>query len=141
MRCISSDYKILKRDQPDEHKNEIAYTEYQVEIDVSKFPLNKEFLLVVEGTYWNGFSNLKTEDASTYTDDEIDSLQELAIIVFFPENKPFTKYELLTSEENQNEKSYRGPTTSFYADKTNRYIYWNIAEKEKNKHYKLKWEW
>jgi hypothetical protein len=141
LRCISSDFKILKREVPAKHETDQDYIEYQVEIDVSKYPLNKEFLLVVEGTYWNGFSNLKSEDASTYTDDDIDNLQELAIIVFFPMDKPFTSYNLLTSSENHVEKAYRGPTTSFYADENKRFIYWNIAEKEMNKHYKIKWEW
>ena len=141
LRCISSDYEILNRDVPARHETEQGYTEYQVEIDVSKYPLKKEFLLVVEGTYWNGFSNLRSEDASTYTDDDIDNLQELAIIVFFPVDKPFTSYNLLTSSENHVEKAYRGPITSFYADENKKFIYWNIAEKEKNKHYKLKWNW
>lgn len=141
LRCISSDYKILKRDIPSKHEDDFGFVEYQVEIDVSQYPLNKEFLLVVEGTYWNGFSNLKTEDASTYTDDDISNLQELAIIVFFPQEKPFSSYSLFSSGENHKDKPYRGPTSSFYADENKKFIYWNIAEKEKNKHYKLKWDW
>ena len=68
-------------------------------------------------TYWNGFSNLKEEDASTYTDEEIHGLDELGLIVFFPEKKPYKESLRLDRANTTNkEDEYRG-LENYYEDK------------------------
>lgn len=141
LRCVTHNFEILKREGTARHHDEDGWIEYQVEIDISRMPLNKEFLVIVEGTYWNGFINNSSESASTYTRDDVDNLQEIALIIIFPTKKPFKSYELLTRGDNDKDTIYRGPINSLYTDKDKQLIYWNIGEREKNRHYTIKWDW
>lgn len=139
MRCITNSFQFFQKEKPDFH-NETRHKEYALVVDISNMPLNKEFLVVVEATYWNGFANLNEEDASTYTDDEIQGLDELGLIVFFPDNKPFKEYSFLDRKFGETEDSYRG-TQSSYADVNKRFIYWSIKDRQAGHHYRLKWTW
>jgi hypothetical protein len=86
LRCITHNYKTFQQTPgSDDHPGEKYYA---IEIDVSGVPLNEEFLVLIEATYWNGFNNIITESASTYTDKEIEGLEELSLIVLLPYDKP-----------------------------------------------------
>ena len=139
MRCITNAFEFYQKDKPTIHDS-ISYKEYALVVDIGAMPLNKEFLIVVEATYWNGFSSMNSEDASTYTDEEIHGLDELGLIVFFPESKPFKDYQFLDKKNGGNEDSYRG-TQSFYADINKKFIYWSIKDRQPDHHYRLKWNW
>lgn len=139
MRCITNPFKFYQKEKPTFHDS-VNYKEYALVVDISRLPLNKEALVVVESTYWNGFSNLNFEDASTYTDDEIHGLDELVLIVFFPENKPFKDYKFLDKKFDSPEGSYRG-ILSFYEDINKKYIYWSIKDRQAGHHYRLRWNW
>jgi len=139
MRCITNAFQFFQKEKPTFHDG-VNHKEYALVVDVSAMPLNKEFLVVVEATYWNGFSNLNTEDASTYTDEEIHGLDELGLIVFFPENKPFKDFQFLDKKFGSTEDSYRG-TQAFYADVNKKFIYWSIKDRQAGHHYRLKWNW
>lgn len=139
MRCITNSFDFYQQQNPTVHNGQV-WKEYALVIDVSSMPLDREFLIVVEATYWNGFRNLQSEDAATYTDAEANELDELGLIVFFPEAKPFTNYQFLDKPENGMEDSYRG-VQSFYADINRKYIYWSVKDRQPSHHYKLKWNW
>jgi hypothetical protein len=140
MRCITHAYTVEQRKKPIEHAGE-KVKEYAMTVDVSNVDIGKEFLIVVEATYWNGFNDVNKNDASTYTDEEINGLNELGLIVFFPDRKPFkqtTKIDRDTRTDAQHE--YRG-IDEFYADASRKFIYWDIRERSPNHHYKLEWTW
>lgn len=141
LRSITHKVEILKREVPVQHPDEEGWIEYQMEVDISSMPLNKEFLIILEGTYWNGFINNFSEYASTYTGDDVDNLKELALIIIFPTKKPFKTFELLVRGGNGKDDRYRGPSNSLYFDDNKQLIYWNIGEREKNRHYTIKWDW
>lgn len=138
LRCVTHSFVVYQRNASPQH---LQGKEYAVEVDISHEQVDKEFLIVVEATYWNGFSNIESESASTYTDRDINSLGELALIVLFPETKPFTSYELLEgSSDTENVTPYRG-VHAFYADSNKRFIYWSVRQREPDHHYKLQWGW
>lgn len=139
MRCITNRFDFYQKEKPNFHDGKTT-KEYALVIDVSGMEIDKEYLIVVEATYWNGFNNLKEEDASTYTDEEIHGLNELGLIVFFPDNKPFSNVSRLDRDENEKEDEYRGDE-NFYPDKNKKFVYWSIQERLPNHHYKLKWNW
>src|SRR5215216_1876086 len=86
LRCITHGAKIYLREDPEEHAGS-EVKEYAVEVDIEDVPVGKEFLVVIEATYWNSFQDPLNESASTYTDDDIDELNELALIILLPESK------------------------------------------------------
>lgn len=140
MRCITNKYEFYEKEKPDFHDGK-KVKEYALVVDVSGIPLNQEFLIVVEATYWNGFNNLTEEDASTYTDEEIHGLDELGLIVFFPENKAFKEaYKYDRSNAENKEDTYRG-LENYYQDRNKKFIYWSIKERQPNHHYRLGWTW
>jgi hypothetical protein len=145
LRCITHPAKIITIEKSEEHPGE-NWKEYIVEADVSEIPLNEEFLIVIEATYWNLFQNLAEEEASTYTDQDITALGELGLIVFFPASKPFKKYSLWsrvkpTANTTNKEKQYISPTVIYADTEAGRFIYWNITTRQSDHYYKLKWAW
>jgi hypothetical protein len=139
IRCISHrTMEILKSENSRDHPGELRYA---VDIDVSEVDLNTEFLLVIEATYWNGFSNQKQDTASTYTDKDITKLGELALIVLFPEGKPFKQADRLVRESNSDFFVPYVKKDSFYPDPNRKFIYWSVLTRSPDHHYQLKWDW
>lgn len=115
---------------------------YELAIDVSNEPVGSEFLIVVEATYWNSFQN-GIESASTYTDPEIRDLRELGLLILFPPKRPFHKDRRLEGcgpEADKDMHDYQR-TSSYFTDMSSLFIYWGIAERRQDCHYKVVWEW
>lgn len=140
LRCITHPAQVLLQASPVEHAGQ-KVKEYSVEVSVENAPVDKEFLIVIEGTYWNSFQSLVEESASTYTDKDIKDLQELALFILLPENKPFKGYKLWSHPTLQSEKKEYQELTKFYADKDGRFIYWNILDRKSDYHYEVTWNW
>lgn len=137
LRCITHNYKNYQADTATaDHKGQKSFG---ISIDVSHVPLNEEFLIVIEGTYWNGFRNDSMESAMTYTDKETQGLSELALIVLLPYEKPLKSVEKFVGSDTIYKK-YRG-ADKFYRDESGRFVYWSIKDIEEDSHYKLDWTW
>jgi hypothetical protein len=137
IRCITHNYKNYVEDTAtSDHKGQKSFG---IAIDVSDVPLDEEFLVVVEATYWNGFRNLTSENALTYTNQEITGLNELDLIVLMPYDKPVIQVD---KSKGKNGDFY--PYISqekFYVDKQKRFVYWSIKDIDPDTHYKLDWTW
>ncbi len=137
LRCITHNYKPYEEDpKSSEHPNQ---KNYGIEIDVSNYPLNQEFLIVIEATYWNGFNNIIKESASTYTDEEIAGLQELALIILLPYDKPI-KDVLRFSGRHSQMQPYRDEE-KFFIDENKRFVFWSVKNIKADTHYQLEWTW
>ena len=136
LRCITHNANITQKRISDP----VANKSYAVEVDVSSVPLNREFMIVIEGTYWNSFQNAEEETAGTYIDPDGKELEELALIVLLPESKPATQPERFTGDDDSKDRPYRFDE-SFYADREGRFIYWSIKERQVGRHYYVKWRW
>jgi hypothetical protein len=137
LRCITHNYTTYVQtpgnaDHPDE-KN------YGIEIDVSNIPTGEEFLIVIEATYWNGFTDIVRESASTYTDKEIEGLEELALIVLLPYDKPVKEVFRYGGQGNAMQP-YR-EAEKYYLDQNKRFVYWSVKKISPDTHYKLEWLW
>jgi len=58
-------------------------------VDVEAVAEGSEFVVVIEGTYWNGFRNSDRDSVSTYTYRSADKVKELGVTVLFPPEKPW----------------------------------------------------
>lgn len=140
LRCVTHVAEVLQRATPVAHNGQVV-KEYQVDVNVEDIPVDKEFLIVIEATYWNSFQNLMEETASTYTDKDIDHLDELSLFVLLPENKPIKSYKLWTQATGTSEKKEFRGNNRLYVDKNNQFIYWSIGERKPDHHYQVSWTW
>jgi hypothetical protein len=140
LRCITHQANILLQATPIEHAG-AKMKEYAVEVNVENVPVDQEFLIVNEGTYWNSFQDLQRESASTYTDTEIDQLDELALIVLLPESRPFKNYRLWYRPANSSNNEVYRELSKFYPDQAGRFLYWSITERKSDYHYTVTWDW
>lgn len=141
MRCITHPAPVfVKKEKPDKFHERPTDQEYAIQIDVSKVEVGKEFLVVVEATYWNSFNDTILGDASTYTDKEVNGMEELGLIVFFPNKKPFSELSYFNTPESGVETFYLSNSTTF-PDVNKKFIYWSIKERQPNNHYTVKWKW
>jgi hypothetical protein len=138
VRSVTHKASIFKEEKPGEHEGQ---TRYAVEVDISNVPVNEEFLIVIEATYWNSYDNMLTESSSTYTDREINGLKELALIVFFPESKPFRSFQLKKELHGKDEEPFIRDIGALFPDQSNRFIYWSVGNITPETHYKLQWDW
>ncbi len=138
VRSVTHKASIFKEEKPGEHEGQ---TRYAVEVDISEVPVNEEFLIVIEATYWNSYTNMLTESSSTYTDREIKGLKELALIVFFPESKPFKSYQLKREIDDRDEEPFIHNIGTLFPDQSNRFIYWSVGNITPETHYKIEWNW
>jgi hypothetical protein len=137
LRCVTHPASIVRAESPD-HPGE---TTYAIEVDVDRERVDSEFLVVIEATFWNGFNDPKESTASTYTDRDITPLGELALVVLFPESKPFKSSRLMTKKHDEEEFQPFSGTNRTYSDKNNHFIYWSIIERSPDTHYQLQWTW
>jgi hypothetical protein len=140
LRCITQEAQILQQATPVEHAGQ-QVKEYEVDVNIADVPIGKEFLIVIEGTYWNSFQNLTQESASTYTDEDIAQLDELSLFVLLPENKVLKGYSLWSQKTGSAAKSEFRGDNRLYADRDGRFLYWNIGERKPDHHYELTWTW
>ncbi|HSU69562.1 MAG TPA: hypothetical protein VLJ39_21945 [Tepidisphaeraceae bacterium] len=140
LRCITHDAKVYERLAGHDRQHATG-KEYQVEVDVSSVPVDQEFLIVIEATYWNGFQG-EHQDASTYTDADTGDLGELGLIVLFPDSRPFkpSTVNLFNGPSPEQLRPFRGDS-SFYKDLDGRFLYWDIRPRLPNQHYTVKWDW
>jgi hypothetical protein len=142
LRCITQESQVLQQATPIEHVGQNV-KEYEVDVNIENLEINKEFLIVIEGTYWNSFQDLIEESASTYTDKDIAQLDELSIFVLLPEHRPFKGLKLwdhATGASESEKTEYRGKQ-NLYADKDGHFIYWSIIDRKPDHHYELTWTW
>lgn len=140
MRCITHPAKILLSAGSPDHPGE-GNKEYEIDVDISKVPVNREFLIVIEATYWNGFQDDKHGATATYTDEDMKQMDELAMFVLMPENKPFKNVQRWDRPTKSPQKlPYQGDER-LYQDNAGRFIYWSIANREADHHYQLAWDW
>jgi hypothetical protein len=136
LRCVSHKFQLYRVESNDETKTKT----YEIAINVSDLPINSEFLIVIEGTYWNGFRNVSEESASTYTTNDIDLLQELSLILLLPKDKPIQSASLLTAAEQRVLAPYSGESI-INQDPDGRYLYWRIPRPKQHSEYTVKWRW
>jgi hypothetical protein len=139
LRCMTHSFEILEKQKPEQHAKDGGH-EYEMDVNVEDMPVGKEFLVVIEATYWNSFQGLAGDDASTYTDTDIHQMQELSLFVLLPDTKPFKEVDRLAGPTGSEKQGFRDEE-KFYQDKDHRFFYWDIIKRQPNYHYQAKWSW
>ncbi len=127
------------------HAEEISDTSKPVDVweviaDVSAVPVGEEFELTVEATYWNGFSGKDGDDYTTYGHAQTEA-EQISIIAFFPEDKPFKNIgvtEIPPDGSTGGGVQGQGRT---WAGASNQTYYWTVVSTRPRWFYKLAWTW
>ncbi|MBX3159189.1 MAG: hypothetical protein KF773_24685 [Deltaproteobacteria bacterium] len=113
---------------------------FVIDVDVSGTPVDTEFLIVIEATYWNGFPG-DASDAMTYTDADVNSLAELGLFVLFPLDKPFwSDHVTWQCGKDETFREYMKPSY-YFKDRDNHFIYWAVQKPAADCHYRVDWKW
>lgn len=110
-------------------------------VDVSAMPLNTDFDVIVEATYFNAFSDSTGSDYSTYGNKQ-DAAENLSVVLFFPESKPMKSVDVIEYPPNG------GPGTPFQGSARQHpeeggglTYYWTTNNTRSGYYYKLAWTW
>jgi hypothetical protein len=136
--CVTHNFGVELQDSTDVHEGQ---KEYVVSIDVSKEPVGKEFNVLLQATYWNGFRSDLSGDASTYTDELPPVPQSLSLLVLFPSDKPLKSVSVDTSPNDKQAWAPYSNPAEVYKDAKGLYAYWEIGAKQANHHYRMTWGW
>jgi hypothetical protein len=139
VRCLTHDAKVYVRTPGESHFDKSS-KEYVLEVNVSKVPIDSVFTILTQATYWDGFRNKKSENASTYTGPDLSQNTELSLIVVFPEKKPFKNFRLFT-EPNDAVIKKESISLPVSKDNGNTRIAWNITDPSPDSHFEIQWDW
>lgn len=142
-RCLTHPYVLKKTMKPDVHGDHTLKEVWELEINLEEVPIDQEFFLAVEATYWNAFEAPKQRNFSTYANDQSEP-EELSITLLFPEKRPFKSYNLLAyphdAEDSNKAQPFQG-TPRITKAKDNLSIYWMIPKAQTGYAYEIRWDY
>ena len=137
--CVTHSCKVFQEAMP-VHPGEHTYA---LQIDVSREPLGREFLILVQATYWGGFRLSETQQSAyTYTDSDTSRLSDLRLVVLLPESKPAKGWGLWVQGDSAGAEWKRyEETADLSVDPGGRYFQWQIRHLNPSSHYRFDWTW
>ena len=122
-------------------EHDASWTEYALKADISHVRRGDEFLLVVNGTYWDGFRNDTLESADTYLDYDGDPDTQLSLVVLFSPKKP-GRIVRLDRVDDKTSATFPIPFLGVVAADTPRTVFrWDVAHPVRGSHYVATWRW
>jgi hypothetical protein len=118
-----------------------SWTEYAVKAEIGAVPKGSEFMLVVHGTFWDGFRNDTLESAETYLDYDGDPDTSLRLAVLFPPAKPGRVISLESVEDTSGVRTAIPVVGTLGADTARREVTWRIDHPQPGHHYVMQWRW
>jgi len=113
---------------------------WEVVVDVSSIPVNQEFELIIEATYWNAFSGESGDDYTTYSHDQTEA-EEISTVLLFPPEKPFKTVECQEYVgKSQDGRTCQGIFRE-YAGAQNRTYYRVISNGRGTVYFRFAWAW
>jgi hypothetical protein len=137
VRCLThvADYK--KTEQIVDSK---LIETWEVIADVSTVPVNQEFEIAVEATYWDGFSGKLGDDYTTYAHTQTEP-EVLSVLILFPDNKPFKDIKATEySSSGGNGHPIQGDVRTTPGPQ-NQTFYLTTVSQRPNEYYKIAWAW
>ena len=137
-RVLTHHHRVLRSIAPHVHGDKTMREAWRVQADVSTEPIGVPFLVVTEATYWNGFAGEDAEWASIASGE---NTEEIAIILMFPENKPFGEYELRAYPHGEPMCGVMQRPYERVAGPENRLLTLKIPAPREGYRYQVNWTW
>jgi hypothetical protein len=134
MRCLTHPYSLQTSFEEDQNVGEII-------ADVRSVPVNTEFTLITQVTYWNSFSGSAGEDFTTYTHKQSGQTEDISSVIVFPDSRPFKTVDTYQKAPDSDalhpfqgsSQQVRGPQNLAY--------YWATTGNSGQWFYTLRWTW
>lgn len=138
-RSLTHEFQLRKLTKPHSHGATKLRHTWQIRVDVKNVKTNEDFLVINEVTYWNGFSGEEKEWAAMPVEENTDLI---AMILLFPEKKPFKGYDLWYSPRHTSQelKPFRDPSVVIPAE-NHQVLLWHIDKPIKGHQYQIDWTW
>lgn len=137
-RCLTHYAEWNKAEQADVHGDKILKTSWELVVNVSKMPLNKEFDIVTEVTYWNGFRDEEGDWFSTFATKEI---KGLSLMILFPLEKKFKSIKRYGYKHGTIAKSPFKGAEIWNESEDKSTLYWGIPDPIPDFAYQIDWKW
>jgi hypothetical protein len=138
-RCLTHEYQLRKLTGPHSHGKAKLRETWQVRVDVRNVRVNEDFLVINEVTYWNAFSGEDQDWVGMPVEEKTDLI---AMILLFPEKKPFKGYDLFYSPHHASQtlKPFRDPSVVIPAE-NHQVLLWRIDKPVTGRQYQIDWTW
>lgn len=137
-RCLTHEYSLKKLAQPDVHGDVELKTRWQLQADVAGEPIDNDFLVLNEVTFWNAFTGEEQEWAGMGVPQEVDVI---GLVLLFPQDKPFKSYSLYAYPHGSREKkSLRDPSIVIPSE-NNQVLLWKVENPKVGHTYQINWTW
>ena len=120
------------------HGSDTLRTTWRVQVDISQEEVGVPFLIVTEATYWNGFSG---EDAEWAAITAQSGTEEVAIIILFPELKPYETFELRACPHGSSTCGQWFGESVVVPSQNGKAFVWKIRDPEPEYTYQVHWTW
>jgi hypothetical protein len=131
MRCLTHPYTVQLSDKSDEG---------QIIADVRSLAVGEETTIINEITYWNAFRGEDGEDFTTYTHNQKNIPEQIALAIIFPEDHPFSSIQMF--EQPPGAKQMRLVTSGSPSPSPgNKTFYWATTTFEGEWYFTAKWRW
>jgi len=137
VRCLShpANYKEKQVTQ-----NGMTTDTWAITVDVSAMPMNSNFEIIVEATYYDSFSNPGSSYYSTYANRQ-DENEDLSVALTFPDDKPMKNMTVMEFPPNGGPGTIFGGSGRAYAEPKGLNYYWTTINTRSEYYYKLAWSW
>ena len=113
---------------------------WAVTVDVSAIPLNSDFEVVIEATYYNGFSDIAGSDFSTYANKQQQD-EEVSLAILYPDSKPMKTISTAEFPPTGGAGAGFSAAAREYRDPTGLSYYWTTTNNRAGYYYKFSWTW
>lgn len=115
---------------------------WAVTVDVSAMPMNTDFEVIVEATYFDAFSRADTSYYSTYGNKQNDQ-ENLSVLLIFPDDKPMKRLLSVTEYPPNGGpgEGFMGVQHCFPPSQSGPSYYWTTTNTRPGYYYRLAWDW
>ena len=139
VRCLSHEATYTEnKDTSEEDKTDT----WAVSVDVSAVPLNTDFEVIVEATYYDAFSTIKQTDFTQYANKQ-DEPEDVSLAIIFPEDKKMKSISVEEIPPFEKPRPFTGTARAFPAEQnspTENY-YWTTTNTRSGYYYHFTWDW
>jgi len=137
-RCLTHHYSLKKAVEPDVHGDRRLGENWEVQVDVSDVPLNEEFLVINEITYWNAFRGEDQDWAAIKAEKDT---REIALLLLFPQDKPYKSYELYAYPHGSGKQKLFAGESTIFPSKNHMTLFWKVNNPKTDYTYEIVWTW
>ncbi len=135
LRCLTQTYSVQTSYEDDQNVGDLI-------IDVGSIPINSEFAIITELTYWDAFGGKTGDDFTTYSHNQQDQPEDVSVVLIFPDAKPFTEISALEQPPgNSTMRIFEGVGQNFVGPRNQTY-YWSTTKTGIGRwFYTIRWKW